>query len=117
MAKILIIRKGKGPKLSATKVKNALDIIDGRTRIQRTETVSFMLNGGFAKLPEVKQSEIDSDMQRRNIIGKGWEIPEAEYGHKKEATVSVKESIRAYLKTQLKDQGLDPEAFSVILVD
>jgi hypothetical protein len=114
MASLLIFRRSAdAPKLKVADIKAAMNLIHKRARVQRDELAEFMLNGGFKKLPIVKQSEVDSDDWHRPN-DKGWKIPESCLGRKGEATLTQRESVRLWIKQQLTEYGVDPDSFSVV---
>lgn len=122
MSQLILFRKGStAPKLSAAKITAAFDTIKNvnKVRVHRDELVTFMLNGGFKKLPQVKQSEVDSE----NLdLSKGWVIPKSCLGRPDKVTGEVlatpekRESVRLWVKQQLSAYGIEEDSFSIIWV-
>lgn len=119
MSRILVFRKGTNApkKLKVAEIKAITDEVNITARVNRDPLIRFMFDGSFAKLPLVKQSEIDSDAKRRTIKDKGWEVPSECLGRIGEATPSAAESIRLWVKQRLGEFGVDSDSVSVLVMD
>lgn len=118
MSKLLIVRKSadKAPKLTKAQLAKTLEEVAKKQRVSRDDLVTFLLDGSFNKLPVVKQAEIDRAQANRTQL-EGWEIPASNLGRVGEATPSSRESVRLWIKQNLKEMGVNPDDLSVVLVD
>lgn len=124
MDQIVIFRKGEMPKFGKDGKRHLTEsqitawineaIQEDKIRKVRRSVITAILGGEIAKLPAVTQHEIDKSNGPRNLnaAGKGWIIPEKEFGASG-LTGSTVISIKRYIQNAI---GIPAEAFSVCLI-
>lgn len=114
MGTITIYRRQsvKVKRMGKVQLATALIAIGKRARVNRDALVEFFLCGEFNRLPVTPQSVIDSPVARENA--QGWVLPVDCLGRKGEATASVAESVRLWIKQNLAAYGVDPDSVSVV---
>ena len=116
---IAIFRKaniGKG--LSAKAIEAEMELWRKRRmiRVERPQTLAFVLGAEFRKLPIVPASVLDSPCGPMDSFadGLGFEVPADELGRNGAITKQTADSIKSQIA---KLCNLDPATFSVVVVE
>jgi hypothetical protein len=103
--------------MTKAQLASALKDIHRKVRVNRDTLTKFMLDGSFNKLPVYPQSTIDSPYKRWKEGVKGYEISADDLGRVGEPSQSVANSIRLWVKQNLAEYGINPDAISVVYME